>query len=276
MDLRTRYARELEVELLAERICLQLGAFSNHELDAGKHPWMRHSLTAPCPEPVPHPPCVASHPCGLLPPPPRLPSPPSPYLSDPCGQLSYYVVDELMWLGISDLINSLRRRLKLKRIRPYHVPHYAIPHGYIWSPSLAEKPAGAPQLPPAATIRPCCWRLATPSAALSVSAEVLPLPSLSASTCSWRSAKPHSSWELKVSLCQVRSSCQSRLRGPSCVALLRRGSLQEVSATLYRAVCAPCLWCRLGHARGRRGVLLPGPGLRLPTAQRPAGLPQRT
>jgi hypothetical protein len=60
----------------------------------------------------------------------------------PAAQLSYYVVDNLMWLGMKDMINELRHRLRLRPIRVYHVPHYAIPYGYIWSPSLAPKPHG--------------------------------------------------------------------------------------------------------------------------------------
>ncbi|KAG6426797.1 hypothetical protein SASPL_111031 [Salvia splendens] len=59
-------------------------------------------------------------------------------------RLSYQIVDSLIWLGIRDMINDLRKK-KLK-LRPVTYlsgsqgPESNIPHGYIWSPHLVPKP----------------------------------------------------------------------------------------------------------------------------------------
>ncbi|WVZ16262.1 hypothetical protein V8G54_009244 [Vigna mungo] len=53
-------------------------------------------------------------------------------------RLSYQIVDSLIWLGIRDMINDLRKK-KLK-LRPGSETE--IPHAYIWSPHLVPKPKG--------------------------------------------------------------------------------------------------------------------------------------
>ncbi|KAL3620534.1 hypothetical protein CASFOL_035446 [Castilleja foliolosa] len=59
-------------------------------------------------------------------------------------RLSYQIVDSLIWLGIRDMINDLRKK-KLK-LRPVtylsgsQVSESNIPYGYIWSPHLVPKP----------------------------------------------------------------------------------------------------------------------------------------
>ncbi|KAF5458258.1 hypothetical protein F2P56_022299 [Juglans regia] len=59
-------------------------------------------------------------------------------------RLSYQIVDSLIWLGIRDMINDLRKK-KLK-LRPVTYlsgsqgSESEIPHGYIWSPHLVPKP----------------------------------------------------------------------------------------------------------------------------------------
>lgn len=61
-------------------------------------------------------------------------------------QLSYQIVDSLIWLGIRDLINDVRK--KKLRLRPVTYlsgsqgSESDIPHGYIWSPHLVPKPKG--------------------------------------------------------------------------------------------------------------------------------------
>lgn len=61
-------------------------------------------------------------------------------------QLSYQIVDSLIWLGIRDMINDFRKK-KLK-LRPVTYLSGAqgsasdIPTGYIWSPHLVPKPKG--------------------------------------------------------------------------------------------------------------------------------------
>jgi len=62
-------------------------------------------------------------------------------------QLSYQVVDAMIWLGIRDMINEFRKkRLKLRPVT-YLSPSYSsppdLPYGYIWSPHLVPKPKGA-------------------------------------------------------------------------------------------------------------------------------------
>ncbi|KAL8171817.1 hypothetical protein V2J09_023621 [Rumex salicifolius] len=59
-------------------------------------------------------------------------------------QLSYYVVDGLIWLGMRDLINDFRKKkLKLRRVSYLSGSsnsHPVLPYGYIWSPHLVPKP----------------------------------------------------------------------------------------------------------------------------------------
>ncbi|KAL7084398.1 hypothetical protein ACP275_14G221300 [Erythranthe tilingii] len=66
-------------------------------------------------------------------------------VKQPAGyRLSYQIVDSLIWLGIRDMINDLRKK-KLK-LRPVTYlsgsqgSELNIPHGYIWSPHLVPKP----------------------------------------------------------------------------------------------------------------------------------------
>ncbi|KAK7350280.1 hypothetical protein VNO77_08693 [Canavalia gladiata] len=59
-------------------------------------------------------------------------------------RLSYQIVDSLIWLGIRDMINDLRKK-KLK-LRPVTYlsgsqgSEIDVPHAYIWSPHLVPKP----------------------------------------------------------------------------------------------------------------------------------------
>lgn len=61
-------------------------------------------------------------------------------------QLSYQIVDSLIWLGIRDMINDVRKKkLKLRPVTYLSGSHGSesdIPHGYIWSPHLVPKPKG--------------------------------------------------------------------------------------------------------------------------------------
>ncbi|EEF41276.1 sterol 3-beta-glucosyltransferase UGT80A2 isoform X1 [Ricinus communis] len=66
-------------------------------------------------------------------------------VKQPAGyRLSYQIVDSLIWLGIRDMINDVRKK-KLK-LRPVTYLSGSqgydsdIPHGYIWSPHLVPKP----------------------------------------------------------------------------------------------------------------------------------------
>ncbi|KAL3333974.1 hypothetical protein AABB24_030640 [Solanum stoloniferum] len=66
-------------------------------------------------------------------------------VKQPAGyRLSYQIVDTLIWLGIRDLINDVRKK-KLK-LRPVtylsgsQSSELDIPHAYIWSPHLVPKP----------------------------------------------------------------------------------------------------------------------------------------
>ncbi|XP_022844126.1 sterol 3-beta-glucosyltransferase UGT80A2-like isoform X4 [Olea europaea var. sylvestris] len=66
-------------------------------------------------------------------------------VKQPAGyRLSYQIVDSLIWLGIRDMINDVRKK-KLK-LRPVtylsgsQASELDIPHGYIWSPHLVPKP----------------------------------------------------------------------------------------------------------------------------------------
>jgi sterol 3beta-glucosyltransferase len=62
-------------------------------------------------------------------------------------QLSYQVVDSLIWMGISGIINAYRKKqLKLRPITYLSGSQGSInqlPTGYIWSPHLVPKPKGA-------------------------------------------------------------------------------------------------------------------------------------
>jgi sterol 3beta-glucosyltransferase len=61
-------------------------------------------------------------------------------------QLSYQIVDALIWLGMRDLINEFRKKkLKLRAItylRGSYTSPPDMPYGYIWSPNLVPKPKG--------------------------------------------------------------------------------------------------------------------------------------
>ncbi|XP_044502306.1 sterol 3-beta-glucosyltransferase UGT80A2-like isoform X1 [Mangifera indica] len=59
-------------------------------------------------------------------------------------RLSYQIVDSLIWLGIRDMINDVRKKkLKLRPVTYLSSSQGSdsdIPHGYIWSPHLVPKP----------------------------------------------------------------------------------------------------------------------------------------
>lgn len=59
-------------------------------------------------------------------------------------RLSYQIVDSLIWLGIRDMINDLRKKkLKLRPVTYLSGSQGSesdVPHGYIWSPHLVPKP----------------------------------------------------------------------------------------------------------------------------------------
>lgn len=61
-------------------------------------------------------------------------------------QLSYQIVDSLIWLGIRDMINDVRKKkLKLRPVTYLSGSQSSesdVPHGYIWSPHLVPKPKG--------------------------------------------------------------------------------------------------------------------------------------
>lgn len=61
-------------------------------------------------------------------------------------QLSYQVVDGLIWLGIRDVINDFRKKKLMLRRLTYlsnsNSYHSDVPFGYIWSPHLVPKPKG--------------------------------------------------------------------------------------------------------------------------------------
>ncbi|KAA8550654.1 hypothetical protein F0562_002338 [Nyssa sinensis] len=66
-------------------------------------------------------------------------------VKQPAGyRLSYQIVDSLIWLGIRDMINDVRKKkLKLRPVT-YLSGSYGsesdVPYGYIWSPHLVPKP----------------------------------------------------------------------------------------------------------------------------------------
>jgi sterol 3beta-glucosyltransferase len=61
-------------------------------------------------------------------------------------QLSYQVVDTLIWLGIRGIINDFRKKeLKLRPITYLSGSQASIsnlPTGYLWSPHIVPKPKG--------------------------------------------------------------------------------------------------------------------------------------
>ena len=61
-------------------------------------------------------------------------------------QLSYQIVDSMIWLGIRDMVNDMRKKkLKLRPVTYLSGSQGSdsdIPHGYIWSPHLVPKPKG--------------------------------------------------------------------------------------------------------------------------------------
>ncbi|KAK8555564.1 hypothetical protein V6N13_046092 [Hibiscus sabdariffa] len=66
-------------------------------------------------------------------------------VKQPAGyRLSYQIVDSMIWLGIRDMINDLRKKkLKLRPVTYLSGSHGSdsdVPHGYIWSPHLVPKP----------------------------------------------------------------------------------------------------------------------------------------
>lgn len=68
------------------------------------------------------------------------------FLILPIFQLSYQIVDSLIWLGIRDMINDVRKKnLKLRPVTYLSGSQGSdldVPHGYIWSPHLVPKPKG--------------------------------------------------------------------------------------------------------------------------------------
>ncbi|XP_057964744.1 sterol 3-beta-glucosyltransferase UGT80A2-like [Malania oleifera] len=66
-------------------------------------------------------------------------------VKQPAGyRLSYQIVDSLIWLGIRDMINDVRKkRLKLRPVTYLSGSQGSdsdVPHAYIWSPHLVPKP----------------------------------------------------------------------------------------------------------------------------------------
>ncbi|KAE8662359.1 Sterol 3-beta-glucosyltransferase UGT80A2 [Hibiscus syriacus] len=66
-------------------------------------------------------------------------------VKQPAGyRLSYQIVDSMIWLGIRDMINDVRKkRLKLRPVTYLSGSQGSdsdVPHGYIWSPHLVPKP----------------------------------------------------------------------------------------------------------------------------------------
>lgn len=61
-------------------------------------------------------------------------------------QLSYQIVDALIWLGIRDIINEFRKKKLKLRPMTYLGGSYSsspdVPYGYMWSPHLVPKPKG--------------------------------------------------------------------------------------------------------------------------------------
>ncbi|RVW30346.1 Sterol 3-beta-glucosyltransferase UGT80A2 [Vitis vinifera] len=68
-------------------------------------------------------------------------------VKQPAGyRLSYQIVDSMIWLGIRDMVNDMRKKkLKLRPVTYLSGSQGSdsdIPHGYIWSPHLVPKPKG--------------------------------------------------------------------------------------------------------------------------------------
>ncbi|XP_051120396.1 sterol 3-beta-glucosyltransferase UGT80A2-like isoform X2 [Andrographis paniculata] len=66
-------------------------------------------------------------------------------VNKPAGyRLSYQIVDSMIWLGMRDMINDVRKKkLKLRPVTYLSGSQGSesdIPHGYIWSPHLVPKP----------------------------------------------------------------------------------------------------------------------------------------
>ncbi|XP_012484574.1 sterol 3-beta-glucosyltransferase UGT80A2 isoform X1 [Gossypium raimondii] len=66
-------------------------------------------------------------------------------VKQPAGyRLSYQIVDSMIWLGIRDMINDVRKKkLKLRPVTYLSGSQGSdsdVPHGYIWSPHLVPKP----------------------------------------------------------------------------------------------------------------------------------------
>ncbi|KAH0891012.1 hypothetical protein HID58_053441 [Brassica napus] len=66
-------------------------------------------------------------------------------VKQPAGyRLSYQIVDSLIWLGIRDMVNDLRKKkLKLRPVTYLSGTQSSgsnVPHGYMWSPHLVPKP----------------------------------------------------------------------------------------------------------------------------------------
>lgn len=60
-------------------------------------------------------------------------------------QLSYIVVDLLIWWGIRGYINDFRKKLNLATIAYFSMYNGSIskyPTGYMWSPHVVPKPSG--------------------------------------------------------------------------------------------------------------------------------------
>lgn len=56
-------------------------------------------------------------------------------------RLSYQIVDALIWLGIRDMVNDIRKKkLKLQPVTYLSGSTSDVPHGYLWSPHLVPKP----------------------------------------------------------------------------------------------------------------------------------------
>lgn len=72
-------------------------------------------------------------------------------------QLSYYVVNLIIWWSIRTFINDFRKKkLKLSPIAYFSTYNGSISHlptGYMWSPHLVPKPSGEDSL---LILLPCC------------------------------------------------------------------------------------------------------------------------
>jgi hypothetical protein len=67
------------------------------------------------------------------------------HLYPPRVQLSYLIVDLIIWWGTRGFINDFRKKLNLAPIAYFSTYHGSISHlptGYMWSPHLMPKPKG--------------------------------------------------------------------------------------------------------------------------------------